>query len=55
MKRLSGIMLVLALAACRVPYRAHPLALQATALDGGAISTETLRGRPWVIALWMPG
>ena len=53
--RLCWVVLGVALVGCRAPYRAHPLALTATQLDGGALDVQALRGKPWVIALWMPG
>ena len=47
--------IVLGCAACHASYSAHPLALDAVSLDGGALDAQALRGKPWVIALWMPG
>ncbi len=48
--------LALALAAgCTYRLPPRPLQLTATDLDGKAVTAEGLRGKPYVISLWLPG
>jgi len=57
MRRLS-LLLVLALGvACQrsTPPRPLPSSFRARALDGASVTPETMRGRPWLVNLWMPG
>ena len=37
------------------PHRGIPEHFKAEALTGEAIDRDTLKGRPWVINLWVPG
>jgi hypothetical protein len=37
------------------PQRPLPPGMQFTTLDGVSLDRQTLRGKPWVIALWVPG
>jgi len=32
-----------------------PASFRARALDGATVTPETMRGRPWLVNLWMPG
>lgn len=48
--------MALALAAgCTYRLPPRPLQLTATDLDGKAVTAEGLRGKPYVISLWLPG
>ena len=52
--------LLLALAAslvggCKPRFAPRPLELTGYYLDGTGLDVGTLRGKPWVITLWMPG
>ena len=54
-RRAHVILLALMLAGCKPAYPRHALTLEATSLDGKPLDAAALRGKPWVIALWMPG
>lgn len=49
---------VLLLAACdwaERPRRPIPEHFEAETLTGETIDRDTLKGRPWVVTLWVPG
>jgi hypothetical protein len=37
------------------PHRPFPPALRLQTLDGRVLDAEALKGKPWVIRLWLPG
>jgi hypothetical protein len=37
------------------PYRPLPETFMVKTLEGALLNVESLRGKPWVINLWMPG
>ena len=37
------------------PHRPVPATFRAVGLDGVEVTAQTLRGKPWVINLWVPG
>jgi len=37
------------------PHRALPESFAVNTLDGGTLRAEAFRGKPWVIAVWLPG
>jgi cytochrome oxidase Cu insertion factor (SCO1/SenC/PrrC family) len=37
------------------PRRPLPAAFEVRTLDGQVLTAETLRGRPWVVNIWVPG
>lgn len=37
------------------PERPLPQGFRAQRLDGSTVDADSLRGRPWVIAIWVPG
>ncbi|HET9037141.1 MAG TPA: hypothetical protein VFN45_13085 [Myxococcaceae bacterium] len=57
MRRLSVLLLVLLGAACQRSETPRPLpaSFRARGLDGAVVTPETMRGRPWLVNLWMPG
>jgi hypothetical protein len=57
MRRLSFLLLLVLGGACHrsPPPRPLPASFRARALDGASITPETMRGRPWLVNLWMPG
>ncbi|HZW88786.1 MAG TPA: hypothetical protein VFF12_06875 [Myxococcaceae bacterium] len=57
MRRLAFLFALILGAACQrsVPPRPLPASFRARALDGASITPETMRGRPWLVNLWMPG
>jgi hypothetical protein len=49
---------VLTTAACDYyakPNRALPRSFAAKTLDGRRLVPESMRGKPWIINLWLPG
>jgi len=48
---LSGALL----GGCKPRFAPRPLELTGYYLDGTGLDVGTLRGKPWVITLWMPG
>ncbi|HET9158541.1 MAG TPA: hypothetical protein VFN91_17830 [Myxococcaceae bacterium] len=57
MRRLSVLLLLVLGAACQrsAPARPLPASFRARGLDGASVTPETMRGRPWLVNLWMPG
>ncbi|HET6983543.1 MAG TPA: hypothetical protein VFI53_15475 [Myxococcaceae bacterium] len=57
MRRLSVLLLLVLGVACQRSYSPRPLpeSFRARSLDGASVTPETMRGRPWVVNLWMPG
>jgi len=57
MRRLSVLLLLVLGAACQrsTPPGPLPASFRARALDGATVTPETMRGRPWLVNLWMPG
>jgi len=57
MRRLSLLVALLVGVACQrsTPPRPLPASFRARALDGASVTPETMRGRPWLVNLWMPG
>jgi hypothetical protein len=54
---LSTLLLVVLAPGCDVyerPNRPVPDSFQAHFLDGAPLDAQTLQGRPWVVALWVP-
>jgi hypothetical protein len=43
------------LAGCTYRLPPRPLQLSATDPDGKSLTAEALRGKPYVISLWLPG
>jgi len=37
------------------PYRALPESFSVKTLDGGRLAPQTMRGKPWIIHVWLPG
>lgn len=52
---LVGVMLLAGCDWAERPRRPIPPHFEAVTLTGEAIDRDTLKGRPWVIALWVPG
>ena len=52
-----GAMVLLALAGCEARYTPRPLpaSFAVRKLDGERIDPEAMRGRPWLVNLWLPG
>jgi hypothetical protein len=57
MRRLSVLLLLVLGAACQrsTPPGPLPASFRARTLDGATVTPETMRGRPWLVNLWMPG
>ncbi|HZX40403.1 MAG TPA: hypothetical protein VFE93_01115 [Myxococcaceae bacterium] len=57
MRRPSVLVLLLLGAACQRSYTPRPLpdSFSARGLDGASVTPATMRGRPWLVNLWMPG
>ena len=58
MMKTPAIALLLLLAGCdwaERPHRGIPEHFRAEALTGETIDRDTLKGRPWVIYVWVPG
>jgi hypothetical protein len=57
MRRFAVLLVLLLGAACQRSYDARPLpvSFRARGLDGAVVTPETMRGRPWLVNLWMPG
>jgi hypothetical protein len=57
MRRLSLLVALFLGAACQRSFSPRPLpeTFRARSLDGASVTPETMRGRPWVVNLWMPG
>jgi hypothetical protein len=57
MRRLPALLLFLLGAACQRSYTPRPLpeSFSARRLDGSSVTAATMRGRPWLVNLWMPG
>jgi hypothetical protein len=57
MRRLSVLLLLVLGATCQRSYSPRPLppSFRARGLDGASVTPETMRGRPWLVNLWMPG
>ena len=55
--RVLGLLAVVALSACdRVEPRDRPLPkIEAATLDGERLDLDSLRGKPWIINVWVPG
>ncbi|HSP18822.1 MAG TPA: hypothetical protein VLQ79_04865 [Myxococcaceae bacterium] len=57
MRRLPVLLLLLLGAGCQRSYTPRPLpeSFSARRLDGASVTPQTMRGRPWLVNLWMPG
>ena len=57
MRRLWFLLLLVLGAACQRSTSPRPLpaSFRARALDGASVTPDTMRGRPWLVNLWMPG
>ncbi|HVP62562.1 MAG TPA: hypothetical protein VMT11_18535 [Myxococcaceae bacterium] len=57
MRRLSVLALLLLGAACQRSDAPRPLpgSFSARGLDGASVTPATMRGRPWLVNLWLPG
>jgi len=57
MRRLPVLVLFLLAAACQRSFTPRPLpdSFSARRLDGSSVTPATMRGRPWLVNLWMPG
>ncbi|HUM10177.1 MAG TPA: hypothetical protein VLT82_04410 [Myxococcaceae bacterium] len=57
MRRPFVLVLLLLGAACQRSYPQRPLpdSFSARGLDGTSVTPATMRGRPWLVNLWMPG
>ena len=55
---LSAVLASLFVAGCDVydrPRRPLPDSFQVVTLDGQTLTPKELKGRPWVINIWVPG
>ena len=57
MRRLPVLLLLVLGAACQPSYTPRPLpdSFSARGLDGASVTPKSMRGRPWLVNLWMPG
>ncbi|HTS79507.1 MAG TPA: hypothetical protein VMH40_02815 [Myxococcaceae bacterium] len=57
MRRLLVLLLLVLGSACQQSYAPRPLpeSFRARMLDGSSVTPATMRGRPWLVNLWMPG
>lgn len=52
-----GVVVLLSVLGCEAPYTPRPLpaAFAVRRLDGQRIGPAEMRGRPWLVNLWLPG
>ncbi|MGZ3445224.1 MAG: hypothetical protein ACXWK5_06550 [Myxococcaceae bacterium] len=57
MRRLPVLLALVFGAACQRSFPPRPLpdSFSARSLDGASVTPKTMRGKPWLVNLWMPG
>jgi hypothetical protein len=56
-RAVSGVLVLLAMLGCEARYAPRPLpeTFAVRRLDGQRLDPAAMRGRPWLVNLWLPG